>query len=84
MEKNMKWVKVANEGDLTSGRVKTVVADKQQVCLVHHKNEFSALGNRCPHQGGPLGEGQIEDGWDQFFKPVIIFKKNCSLIGWFA
>jgi len=26
----------------------------------------------------------IDNGWGQFFKPVIIFKKNCSLIGWFA
>ena len=58
-----KWVKVAKESDLPNGRVKTVVADKQQVCLVHHENEFSALENRCPHQGGPLGEGQIEEGW---------------------
>ena len=24
---------------------------------------MSALDNRCPHQGGPLGEGSIEDGW---------------------
>jgi hypothetical protein len=22
-----------------------------------------ALENRCPHQGGPLGEGSIENGW---------------------
>ena len=60
---NPKWVKIAKDNDLPNGRVKTVVADKQQVCLVHHQNEFYAIGNRCPHQGGPLGEGQIEDGW---------------------
>ncbi|NHZ85708.1 MAG: Rieske 2Fe-2S domain-containing protein [Planctomycetia bacterium] len=60
---NIKWVKIAAGIDLPNERVKTVVADKQQVCLVHHKNEFSAIGNKCPHQGGPLGEGQIEDGW---------------------
>ncbi len=57
-QNNIKWVKIANEGDLPNGRVKTVVADKQQVCLVHHENKFSALDNRCPHQGGPLGAGQ--------------------------
>jgi thiamine pyrophosphate-dependent acetolactate synthase large subunit-like protein/nitrite reductase/ring-hydroxylating ferredoxin subunit len=60
---NINWVKVAKKSDLLNERVKTVVAANQQVCLVHHENEFSALGNRCPHQGGPLGEGQIEDGW---------------------
>lgn len=62
-KKSLKWVKVAKESDLPNERVKTVVADKQQVCLVHHENEITAIGNRCPHQGGPLGEGQIEDGW---------------------
>ncbi len=60
---NINWVKVAKESDLPNGRVKTVVAAKQQLCLVHHENKFSTLGNRCPHQGGPLGEGQIEEGW---------------------
>lgn len=60
---NVKWVKIAEENDLPNERIKTVVADKRQVCLAHHNNKFSALGNRCPHQGGPLGEGQIEDGW---------------------
>ncbi|MEL6548277.1 MAG: thiamine pyrophosphate-binding protein, partial [Myxococcota bacterium] len=24
---------------------------------------YGALDNRCPHQGGPLGEGSIENGW---------------------
>jgi pyruvate oxidase len=23
---------------------------------------FAALDNRCPHGGGPLGEGHIDDG----------------------
>ena len=41
MKKNTKWVKVTKQSDLPNERVKTVVADKQQVCLVHHKNEFS-------------------------------------------
>lgn len=27
------------------------------------EGELSAFDNRCPHQGGPLGEGSIEDGW---------------------
>lgn len=39
------------------------MAGTQQVCLVNHEGDISALANRCPHQGGPLGEGQIEDGW---------------------
>ena len=26
-------------------------------------DEYGALDNHCPHQGGPLGEGSIEKGW---------------------
>ncbi len=40
----------------------TVTAAHQQVCLAHHEGKICALDNRCPHQGGPLGEGSIENG----------------------
>jgi len=30
--------------------------------MTHHNGEYSALDNKCPHQGGPLGEGSIENG----------------------
>ena len=34
------------------------------MCVVHGEDgTWSALDNRCPHQGGPLGDGQLEDGW---------------------
>ena len=30
--------------------------------MTHFEGQFAALSNRCPHQGGPLGEGSIEKG----------------------
>jgi nitrite reductase (NADH) small subunit len=30
------------------------------VCLANLRGELSALDNRCPHRGGPLGQGWIE------------------------
>ena len=30
--------------------------------MTHFKGSYGALDNRCPHQGGPLGEGSIENG----------------------
>src|SRR5256714_3224461 len=30
---------------------------------IHHRPLILAYPNRCPHQGGPLGEGSIENGW---------------------
>ena len=40
----------------------TVAAGHKSVALVHYDGQFSALDNHCPHQGGPLGEGSIENG----------------------
>ena len=38
-------------------------ADRHTICLAHHGGDgYGALDNRCPHQGGPLGEGSIENG----------------------
>ena len=35
---------------------------KKDVCLTHHNGKINAISNKCPHQGGPLGEGSIENG----------------------
>jgi thiamine pyrophosphate-dependent acetolactate synthase large subunit-like protein/nitrite reductase/ring-hydroxylating ferredoxin subunit len=39
-----------------------VVADRA-LCITRTAQGYGALDNRCPHQGGPLGEGQIEHGY---------------------
>lgn len=63
MSKNSIWHKVlTHKKILPEGRVKTVTAGHQGICLTHYNGKFSALDNRCPHQGGPLGEGSIENG----------------------
>jgi hypothetical protein len=30
--------------------------------MTHYQGQLGALDNKCPHQGGPLGEGSIENG----------------------
>lgn len=62
-KENTVWHKVLdNKNDLPEGRVKTVTAAHKGICLTHFEGKFSALDNKCPHQGGPLGEGSIENG----------------------
>ncbi|MEM1110486.1 MAG: thiamine pyrophosphate-dependent enzyme [Pseudomonadota bacterium] len=58
------WHKVAEPDELPEGRVKTVTVDTTSLALVHFNGQYSAMDNRCPHQGGPLGEGSIETGID--------------------
>jgi thiamine pyrophosphate-dependent acetolactate synthase large subunit-like protein/nitrite reductase/ring-hydroxylating ferredoxin subunit len=43
--------------------VRTVVAGRRSLVLTHVGDAYGALDNKCPHQGGPLGEGSIEGGW---------------------
>ena len=71
------WYKVASSREeLPEGRVKSVTCGVQTICLTHFDGQLAALDNRCPHQGGPLGEGSIENGllrcpwhgWD--FHPI--------------
>ena len=57
------WHKVADLGDLPEGRVKTVHVGRRSFALAHYQDSYGALDNKCPHQGGPLGEGSIEHGW---------------------
>jgi len=56
------WYKVAEPDELEEGRVRTAVAGPRTIALTHCGGRFGALENHCPHQGGPLGEGSIEQG----------------------
>ena len=63
MSKTIVWHKVLdNKNELAENRVMTVEAGHTQVCLTHFKGSYNAISNKCPHQGGPLGEGSIENG----------------------
>lgn len=56
------WYRVLDLDELPESRVKTVVAGHKSLALTHYQGQYGALDNRCPHQGGPLGEGSIENG----------------------
>ena len=60
--RELEWHRVLDEDDLPDGRVTTVHAGVRELALVHYEGCWAALDNRCPHQGGPLGEGSIENG----------------------
>lgn len=51
-----------NRSELAENRVIVVTAGKKQIALSHFEGKICALDNHCPHQGGPLGEGSIENG----------------------
>jgi pyruvate oxidase len=58
----MAFEKVAEPGEIQEGGVKPVEVAGRPVALTCHEGRFGALDGRCPHMGGPLGEGAIEYG----------------------
>ena len=57
------WVRVGGVDELEDGGVKVVEADGRTLALTRFDGAYGVLDNTCPHQGGPLGEGWIEDGF---------------------
>ena len=63
MSKQLSWHKVLNnKTELEVNRVMTVTVNNKQFALSHFEGKICALDNHCPHQGGPFGEGSIENG----------------------
>ena len=58
------WHRLIGLDELPEGRVMTVTVGHESLCVTHTPDGgYGCLGNACPHQGGPLGEGSIEGGW---------------------
>ena len=59
------WYRVMDgPAEPQDGFVATVIAGTRPVCLTYTTTHaWTALDNRCPHQGGPLGEGQMDGPW---------------------
>jgi 3-phenylpropionate/trans-cinnamate dioxygenase ferredoxin subunit len=56
------YVPVAREGDVPCGEVRVVDADGRSLALGHCADgTWGAIDNVCTHDGGTLGEGELED-----------------------
>jgi len=56
------WHKVADAGELADGALKQVVIAGNVLVVARVGDRYGALDNRCPHMGGPLAEGSLENG----------------------
>lgn len=54
------FVKVAATGDIPEGEGRCFDVGDQQVAIFNVEGAYYALDNVCPHQGGPLGEGELD------------------------
>ncbi|MDQ2679726.1 MAG: Rieske 2Fe-2S domain-containing protein [Candidatus Eremiobacteraeota bacterium] len=56
------FARVARACDIAPGSSRVVSVGRWEVAVFHTGGEFFALENSCPHQGGPLADGWLEDG----------------------
>jgi NAD(P)H-dependent nitrite reductase small subunit len=54
------FVPVLSVTDLPPGQAAEVSVGTQPVALFNIGGTFHALTNRCPHRGGPLGQGFVD------------------------
>jgi nitrite reductase/ring-hydroxylating ferredoxin subunit len=54
------FVAVMAVADLPPGRAAEATVGGQPVALFNLDGRFHALSGRCPHRGGPLGQGLVQ------------------------
>ena len=59
---SLNWHKVAEPSELDEDSVKMVAAAGKLLAVSRCAGRYGALDNVCPHMGGPLGQGSIEEG----------------------
>ena len=89
-KREVQWHKVYESVEIAQRRVPVnsaviVLVGKQKLCLAHSKAGFFALDNKCPHQGGSLGEGEISEKgeiicpWHKYSFDLKTGKDTCGL-----
>ena len=56
------WVAIGKAEDFAEGQVEALTVGEKQAAVVRVEGQLYALDGRCPHQGGPLGEGNLCEG----------------------
>lgn len=61
-KKEPKQVRAADLNELKEGETKKLSLGNQQVVLSKVNGQYGAIEGRCPHQGGPLIDGRVDNG----------------------
>jgi pyruvate oxidase len=59
---NLRWTLAAAPNEIPEGGLKNCHVNGRSVVLSLCGGRYGAIDSRCPHMGGPLGEGEILDG----------------------
>lgn len=57
------FVRICQKPDLPRvGEAREIATKEKMLCVANSGGEISVMDNVCPHRGGPLGQGMIEEG----------------------
>lgn len=54
------FAKVASASEIAPGQARLINVKGKEIALFNIEGTFFALDNACPHEEGPLAEGEIE------------------------
>jgi len=58
----MGFIKATDTTGLTEGMKKMVVVNDKEILFTNINNSYYAISNKCPHMGGSLVLGSLENG----------------------
>ena len=68
------WVRITECGNIPPREGRTTVIGDREIAIFNLGDRFLAVDNRCPHRGGPLGDGIIAG--DSVVCPLHAWKIN--------
>ena len=60
-DKSKEFQKVASASELADGAKKVYLVSGKRILICHTEGQFYAIDDRCTHDNGPLGEGEMYD-----------------------
>jgi 3-phenylpropionate/trans-cinnamate dioxygenase ferredoxin component len=61
-----RFVEVGRVQDVPPGTATVASVDDVEIALVNVQGTFYAIDNECTHQGGSLGDGEINTDWSEW------------------
>lgn len=62
MSETGQFVKIGNIADVPVGAVKVFEAHGRRIAVCNQDGKIFAIDDRCTHDNGPLGEGELVEG----------------------
>ena len=56
----MAFVRAAKKDDIPAGKIYEFQVGGQAIAIANISGKFHAINSICAHEGGPLGEGELE------------------------